>query len=191
MQLPRLKMTSQPGLIGIKHNEAQQMIRQPKAELHIEQRKADMVMTTKQARLNIDQTKAWAETHLMSTRQFIEHHARLSKSDLADGIRRRVEEGDALMKIEKQGHPIAEQAEVNGFRQQKRLSLKYIPSPLSVKIDVDPAELHIDVQTNRPIIHAEPRQPEHDYIPGSVDIYMLQYPEIHIEVVEPTISMHI
>lgn len=183
MKLPQIRMEAQWGQIGIETTRGYQEIRQPKADLSVEQPSADMSIRSPKGRLTIDQTKAFEEANLMSTRRNIEIHSKRSLQKVAEGAARRAQQGDQLMKIENHSDPIVEQAKINGFTQKKDISLKYIPSPLSVKTNYEPGELQIDVQPNKPIIQATRRYPEHTYVRGDLNIYMKQYNYLEIDVV--------
>lgn len=182
MQIPQIRMESQFAQIGMRQTFGNQQLRQPKADLSIEQPKANLTIETISSKLTIDQSEAWEQMNLMSTARHIEKNAHEGQSSVLEGMARRVEQGNELMRIEQSGNPIASQALVNGHRQMKTLGITFIPAPFSVKMDYEPSHVYINVEVNQPIIHAHPNQPEHHYERGSVDIYMEQYEELHIEV---------
>ena len=181
MKFPQIRMESQMARIGIEQTSGKQEIHQPKAEMTIEQPKADLSIHAAQGRLTIDQTEAWEEMNLMSTMRFIDKTAQEGKQQLLEGVARRAEQGTELMRIEHDGQPIIDQALINGHRQQKSLSIDFIPSPFSVKINYIPGDLHIEATANRPHIHARQNKPEHYYERGDVHIYMEQYESLTID----------
>lgn len=183
MKLPQIRMESQMAKISIKQARGIQELRQPKAKLSIEQPKASMSMRTIPSKLTIDQTQAWEEMNLMSTPRLIEKQAQEGYQAFLEGTERRARQGTELMQIEKKGNPIYQHAIENGTRPVPRIGLKYIPSPFSVKIHYEPSRVEIDIQMNRPIIHAIPQKPEHNYQPGKVDIQMQQYQDLKIDFV--------
>jgi len=97
------------------------------------------------------------------------------------GVSRRASEGTEMIKIENGGTPVIDQAVRNAYDSMKPLGIKFIPSPFSVETSYQPAQVSIDVQTNKPIIEATVNQPETTYQPGRVQMSMQQYPELHIE----------
>lgn len=183
MKMPQIRLTSQLAQIGMQQIKGKQYIEQPKADLSIQQPKAEMSIQSKPAKLTIDQTQAWEETNLMSTPRHIEKFAHEGLTAALEGAGRRAEQGTELMKIEQQGNPIVEQAIRNGYQQMKPISMKYIPSPFAVKINVEPAELQIDTMINKPNIQAIPQKPIHHYERGSLQIYMEQYEQLQIDFV--------
>ncbi|MDY0393235.1 DUF6470 family protein [Virgibacillus halophilus] len=182
MHFPRLRMTSQMGKIQIKQLPAIQEIRQPKAELSIRQPKAEVTMHTTPSKLTIDQTQAFEDMNLMNILRRTEKNAMEGQQAFIEGIGRRAEQGKQLMEIEKKGNPISSQAIANSEPADNGLGITFIPSHFSVKIDYAPAKLHMDVKTTQPEIQATPHPVEQVYKPGSVDMGMMQYPSLEIEV---------
>ncbi|MGM8212553.1 DUF6470 family protein [Virgibacillus sp. W0430] len=186
MQFPRLQMESQRAQIVIQQQAGKQTIQQPAARLSIEQPKATLTIKTKPSKLTIDQSQAWEEMNLMSTKQHIKKQADTGMNNALEGAGRRAEQGTQLMRIETKGNPIKDQAYVNGSTQQKRIGMKFIPSPFAVKINYERADVDIFVKVNRPTIQATRNQPELHYERGKVDIAMKQYAKLTINVAEHT-----
>lgn len=168
--------------IRIEQHLGKQYIRQPAANMSIEQPKADMTLRTKPSKLTIDQSQAWDETNLMSTPKLVKKHAQNGMEIAKEGTARRAEQGTQLMMIEKDGNPIKEQAIVNGHQQMKRIGMKFIPSPFSVKFHYEPSDVDIDVKVNKPIIQTNINKPEIEYERGKVNISMERYHHLEIEV---------
>lgn len=181
VRVPQIRMQSQFAKIGMEQQFASLNIQQPKADLTIEQHHAKMAIEAPQGELIIDQSQAWEEVNLMSTPRLIEKQGAEGLQAAAEGAARRAEQGDELMKIEQTNHPTYSQALENGFRQQKSLSLKYIPSPFAVKIDYIPAEVHIEFITQAPTIVAVQNRPIIDFEPSVLNIYMEQYESLEID----------
>src|SRR5690625_7871121 len=99
-------------------------MRQPHADMSIEQPQAVMNMTTTKGRLTIDQTEAWEEMNLMSTQRSIEKNAQLSRQLLHEGVTRRAEQGAKLLDIHLSDPTIAEQEHENQFPPLKTQIIK-------------------------------------------------------------------
>ncbi|WP_261131801.1 DUF6470 family protein [Bacillus sp. Marseille-Q3570] len=183
MQIPQIRIQSQPALIGLKTTQSVQQIRQPKAEQSIQQPKADMTISTTNGVLTIDQTQAWNDMDLKSVIVRTEEAAQLGREDLLAGIARRAQEGDQLMRIENGGNPIAEQARINSGDEMKEWNIGWIPSAGSVKLNYQPAKVDIDVQVNKPKIETTPRNAEHTYQPGDVEVFLKQRNSLSIDFV--------
>lgn len=183
MHFPQIRMQSQMAQIQMKQTNGKQEIRQPKADLSIQQPQAQMSIRTTPSKLQIDQTKAWEDMDLMSILRRNDKFAQEGLNGSLEGVGRRASQGRELMEIEKDGNPIASQAIRNGHTSMKSLGIKFIPSHFAVKTSYQPSEVQIDVQTNKPIIEATPRRPEHHYERGSVEISMKQYQSLVIDFV--------
>lgn len=180
MKLPQIRIQSQMARIQIQTTNARQQISQPQADLTIQQPQAEVAIRTTPGKLQIDQTKAWEDMNLMHVSKSIEKFAQDGKSVLLQGIARRANQGNELMKIENGENPIASQAMQNSYDSMKSLGIKFIPSHFSVKTSYNPAEVHIDVQTNKPIIEATQRKPEISFQPGKVETSLMQRESLEI-----------
>lgn len=180
MQIPQLKMESTMAKINIQQNNTELEIEQPKATLSIEQRQADVSIETKKGKLTIDQSQAWEEMNLESTFQLNMNHAQDSRQAVAEGTARRAEQGAELVDIHRNPDILANQAEVNGHRQMKTLSIKYIPSPFAVKFDYEPAEVNVNIRENKPNIDVDINQPIVNVHYGNIEVAMEQYANLHI-----------
>lgn len=182
MQMPQIRMESTMGRIGMTQTMAQIAIEQRKAEMTIEQPKAEMDITTTKGRLTIDQTQAWEEMNLMSTRRSIEKNKQEAHKQLQEGTTRRAEQGAQLLDIHKSDTIIADQARENQWPPLKTPTIKYVPSSFdAVKFHYERGEVHIDIRPQKPIIDVQINRPEITYYPGSVEVMMEQYPELKID----------
>lgn len=181
MQLPQIRMNSQMAHIRIHQTPGKLEIRQPEASLSIEQPKAQMTIRTTPSKLDIDQSQAWEDMNLMHVFKLIKKFANEGIQGANEGTARRVQQGDALMRIENKGNPIASQASQNGFDQMKKLGIKFIPSMSAVKVNYQPAKVNIDVKANKPMIHAEAHKPEIQFQQGAVDIGMRNHQSLEID----------
>lgn len=184
MRIPQLRMESVMGRIGMQTNNARQSIEQPQAVLEIEQPSAEMTIEKTPARLTIDQTQAKEQLGFKSLPRLMEEFALEGRQGAQEGAGRRAEEGRELVRIENAGNPLPSIAKQNSERPEKFFNIGFIPSYFSVKLDFEPAKLHMDWKQNKPIIDVQPQKPIVGYEPGNVDIYMQQYPELNIDVID-------
>ncbi|MGP4078944.1 DUF6470 family protein [Pseudalkalibacillus sp. R45] len=183
MQIPQIRIQSQPALIGLETTKGVQQISQPRAEQSIQQSKADLKIKTTKGVLTIDQTQAWNDMDLKNVFVRTEEASKLGREDLLAGIARRAQEGDQLMRIENGGNPIAEQARVNSVSEMKEWNIGWIPSAGSVKLDYQPAKVDFDVQVNKPIIETTSKKPAHTYQPGDIEVFLRQGNSLSIDFV--------
>lgn len=184
MEIPHLRMDATYGKIGLRTKDGKLSIRQRQAEMTIRQPKAEMTIRSVGGKLNIDQSKAFAESGLKSVFQLNEEYVRRGRSAVLEGIARRAREGDRLMKIENSGHPIADIARSNSSDPPLRFNIGWMPkSPFSVKFSYQPVDVRIQWQIHRPQINVRPQSPEFSYAPASVSGFMRQRASLDIEVV--------
>lgn len=69
MEIPQIRMHSQPAKIQIQTEPAQLHMSQTSGDLTIRQPKAEISMRTKQGKLNIDQSQAWEDMNLLSAKK--------------------------------------------------------------------------------------------------------------------------
>lgn len=183
MNFPQIRMQSTMAQIQINTQNAQLTLEQPPAELRIEQPPAEMDVEKIPARLTIDQSRARADVDMKSAKQRIEEAAQEGHQDAMEGIARRKEEGDQLMKIENGGgNAIAQQAKQHHAVAEHEFALGWIPSWGSVQINYDPGRLDINWQTHKPIIDSQAHQPLINYYPGKVTTSLKQEPSLNIDI---------
>jgi hypothetical protein len=182
MNFPQITMHSTYGQIEINTQNASLTIEQPPVDLSIEQPKAEMTVNRIPSKLTIDQSKARADVDLKSARQRIEDAAQQGQQSVAQGIARRAQEGEELMKIENGGNPIAQQAKQHNLIPEQEFGLGCVPSLGSVKIDYDPGQLNINWTTHKSIINSQSHKPIINFYPGKINISMKQYPSLNIDI---------
>jgi len=183
MQLPQIRLESQPALISLQTKNAVQNIEQPKAELDIQQPPAEMTIERTPSQLTIDQTAAREAIDLKTIRKRIEEHADNGYQGVLDGITRRKQEGDDLMRIEDGGSPITAHAKQNSERPEKQFNIGFVPPLFSVKIKYEPAKLNIEWQQNKVINNTKVNKPILDYQAGDVEVGLRQRESLTIDYV--------
>lgn len=183
MQIPQLRMDSQMAKIKLSQIAGRLEIAQPKADLSISQPKARMSIQTAKGKLTIDQSQAFEEANLYGPLRAIEREAQAGRQAAQAGTRRRAAEGSQLIDIHLGSNQLVEQAKQNGHRQYIPPSIKYIPSPLSVKTNYEKGQVNIDAQQNQPQIDVRINKPTVDFQRGRVNVSMAQHPylSIHFE----------
>jgi len=172
MKIPQIRIESTSAQIGLKTKNAVNHIEQPKADLSIEQPKAEVTIQTTKSKLTIDQTQARADVDLKSVFRRNDEAAQRGYQDLLEGIARRAQQGNELMKIEYKGNPIATQAIQNGQKAMKEFGLKFVPSAGSVKINYEPAQVDINIEPQKPIIDVNVNKPIYNYESGEVEVFL-------------------
>ncbi|MBB6453627.1 hypothetical protein HNQ94_002076 [Salirhabdus euzebyi] len=181
MKLPQIRLQSQMAKIEMNTINGTQSIEQPKAVQTIEQPSAEVTMKRTPSKLTIDQSQAWRDMGLFTPIESGYENARLGKAGVQEGTSRRAIQGDQLMRIENGGNPIVDQAITNGYRPEKTLGIRWVPSSFAVKTSYEASKLHIEVNKNKPIVNVQPQKPIVDFSPGKVETSMKQYAEIEID----------
>ncbi len=180
MHTATLRIDSQPAKIAIRQTNGTVELAQPKADMSIAQPKADLQMRSTKGKLTIDQTQAFEEANLMGPLRSTEKHAQKGKQATLEGTKRRASEGSQLVDIHIGSNMIAEQSKQKGHRQYVPPSIKYIPSPFSVKTHYTKGDVTIDAQAQQPNIDVRINKPALNFNRGGVDISMAQHPSLSI-----------
>jgi hypothetical protein len=181
MNFSSIRIQSQPAMIEIETRSGTQSIEQPPAELDIQQPQAELTIERTPSKLTIDQTKAREDVDLKSIFKRTEEFAQLGYQAFLEGIARRRQDGDELMRIENGGNPIAAQAKRNSVKHSREFNIGWIPSHGSVKIHYEPGKVDIQVETKKPIINNKANKPIISYTPAEVEVRMKQYQSVKID----------
>ncbi|GIN85247.1 hypothetical protein J6TS2_16330 [Heyndrickxia sporothermodurans] len=182
MLLPQIRLESQFAQIEMKTNSAKQTIEQPRAELDLQQPPAEMSINRTPSQFSVDSTEARADVDMKSIRRRIEEFAQNGYQEWLNGIARRAQEGNELMRIENGGNAIANISKQNGkLFSTFDFNIGFVPKLGNVKIDFEPSKLDIEWKVNPPINNTKIRRPIVDYIPGNVDIQLKQYQNLKID----------
>lgn len=175
-----LRITQVYGRIGIRQYPARMDIQQPPPRADIRQPKAGLEITTRHAKVNIDQSQCFAESGLKSALTFANDFYDESLQVGLEAIGNIVDEANAIMEIENGGNPIADIA-VTKLESEGELNIVMMPrSRPRIWIDEGyahiawqprPAEIKWDLHTKAKIEASRHR----------VDIYMDVWPDIKIE----------
>lgn len=182
MYFPQIRLQSQMAQIEMTTNPAKQSIEQPGPDLDLQQPPAELHIDRTPSVLSIDQSEARADVDLKSIRRRVEEFAQNGYQEWLNGIARRAQEGNELMRIENGGNPIASIGKQNGkLLPTYEFNIGYVPKAGSVKIDFQPTKLDIQWDIKKPINNTKARKPIIDYQPGTVDIRIKQYQDLQID----------
>lgn len=184
MQIPKIRMESTFAQLGLNINKPVQEIKQPKAEMNLQQIPATLSIEQARTILQIDSSQARANIGIMTSMQFSDSSAAYGKQKAMQAIAEKSQEGDRLMRIYTKENAIAEIGREKGLRV---LEGGYNPPAAStddgVNISAEFKPVVIDVQRNGMRMAPVLRSPELSYTPGKVEPYMIQYNSLKIDVV--------
>ncbi len=185
MRIPRMEITHQQIQLDMKTIPAEQRIEQRPANLQIEQPAAILEINTTKPTLDINLDQFWADLGFKKTSVLIEEYSNRGREELLSGIARRAQEGRKLMLGAGKGQgaqTIQSIAKENyGPERPGPINIKFIPSYQSVKIQYDPGNVDIQVQTQKPKVDVAIQKPIHEYTKGKTQIDVLQYPSLTID----------
>lgn len=167
--------------IGIQQRLGQYDIEQPKASIEIRQPRGEQEIHSPSGKLTIDSSRAWSALGVGSNLRWMDHIHDVARDIALQSVGRIAEKGDRLAAIHEGGNPIPDLARQGSI---EFLEFEY-PTPASVdNVDVSYEAASPDIQyTPRPVeINVKPNAPQIAYRRGGVDISMLQYNSIQIDV---------
>lgn len=182
----RLSISTTPGLIGVRTTPGQLKMESRIARLEMHQQHARVQIETRKPRLEINQYPSRAQLGFKTTGDISAEMAQLGKQQALEAVARKTEEGNRLKAIEKGGNAIREIAIDEAWPQKQRQG-GYTPI-VGPEFHAVPGEVVITPPEVKNPVHIGY---EAEFIPGSlsiqysptrVEIYMRQYPEVHIDV---------
>lgn len=182
MQIPQLQIQTTPARLGLQIDKSIQSIEQPKATILMEQPAAVLEMSTTRSKLSIDTTENRAEIDMKSIIRRNNENAQYSLQAVLQGVGRRAEEGQQLMRIENGGGAIAQIAKQNANPPPAPLGIRFVGDRLKVQVDIERGDLQIQVTPQKPKHDVQVNKPIHEYTPGKVTGVMEQYAAVYIDV---------
>lgn len=182
MNIPQLQIQTTRGIIGLQIIKPTQEIEQPRATLTQEQPAAILEISTTSPQLSVDTTEVRAEIDMKTVRRRIEENAQFGKQGVMDGIARRAQEGQQLMRIENGGNAIADQAKQNATPPPAPLGIRFVGDRTKIQMSITPGTTDIQVTPQKAINNVQINKPIHNYTPGKVTGEMEQWPSIQIDV---------
>ena len=177
-----INIKSTQAAIGIETQKAQIRSRPAQLMLRMRQIPARMQIESRQTRIKIDQTQAFSESGLKTSlelaRVFYQNSFRVG----LEAIGTIAAESRRFLQIERGGNAIAELARNRGIR-QGQLNVVCMPKS-GPNISWEPGYININWEAARIEADWEYTEPDFEYIPHSVRIYMRALHKIEITVDE-------
>ncbi|MFZ4451062.1 DUF6470 family protein [Salibacterium aidingense] len=188
MEMPRVEITTTDAKVGTSITRPPMQLRQPPADLKIEQHVMDTVeISTKAAKVNIDQSEAFKDAGLVPPLERSSEFLQKAKQTALEFAAKTMREGEQLKSIDEnggRGSAIAAIAKQNTRLISLETELGYIPeSADKVKFEVDPHEISFEVERAEADIQVETNEPEINIPRWEVQHYLEQKPSISFQVV--------
>lgn len=167
--------------IGIKTSQAALNIQQPRGQLQIKTESPKMTIDQELPRVQLSQYSCFAEAGLKNVADLRREIVEYSKAAAQEGVAQKAGEGDRMARIERGENALAEIAADNSY-QPLDFNIGFIPQSRP-KIQVSG---YLDIQWQVGKIDTEyyPQKPTIQYLPGQVEIYLRQRPEIDINYID-------
>lgn len=179
MTFPTISIQRIDARIGMSTTPGSFEQRQPKANLQMETRPAQLMMHSPPGELTIDQSRAWDALGVGPHYEMMNRIYSESKNIALQGIARIVEDGNRMAAIHTGENAIADIAQqiyfdsvpfdVRGPASFDNVDIQYIAH--RPQIEVQEGQVNINIQASKP---------EFIYHSGKLDIYMQQYPRVEI-----------
>ena len=176
-----IRITSQKARLNIQTTKARLDYVSSKGKLEMQTVKARMEVSKGLPQIVIDQSIPFAEAGLKTLPMLMKDYADLGRQSVLEGIARRAREGD-MMARPPYGRAIPQIA-LNSLHGRADFIIKFIPQSRP-EIDFINTEFEIDWETGGSDRTFSPGKTEFTYIPGGVDIYLEQYPELNFEYID-------
>ncbi|MCM3756433.1 DUF6470 family protein [Sporosarcina aquimarina] len=181
MQMPELQIQTTPGKLGLNIEKSVQQIEQPRATIDQQQPAAILEISTTKPQLSLDTSAVREDIDMKSVFKRTEEYAQLGRLAAIDGVGRRAEEGQQLLRIENGGNAIADLAKQNGTPPPAPLGIRFVANRSKIQMSITPGSLTINATPQKPIFNAQITKPMHMYTSGKVTGTMEQYPSIQID----------
>ncbi|MGI6707485.1 MAG: DUF6470 family protein [Clostridia bacterium] len=185
-----LRISRTYGQIGIETHPSKLSIQQPPPRATMKRRDGRLEIRREPVQVLIDQSRCFAEAGRKPISEMGKEYARLGREAALEAIGRIAEEGRRLMAIEKKENVISQIARERMTRDAS-FNIAFIPSSRpeirmmggTLDIEYIPGFIQMDWE-----IHTTA---EFDATLHKVDIYMRQWPELHIEVVGKNLNRQV
>ncbi len=181
MNIPQLQIQTTRGILGLQITKPIQEIEQPRATLTQQQPAAILEISTTRPQLSVDTTEARADVDMKSVFRRSKENAQFGQQEVMEGIARRAQEGQQLLRIENRGNPIAEIAKHNATPPPAPIGIRFIGNHSSVQISIQAGTTDIRFTPQKAINDVQINKPIHQYTQGKVTGFMEQYSSIRID----------
>lgn len=170
-----------PGQIGINSSDAVLSIKQPRAAMEITTQRAEVNIHSELPKVKIDQSQCFSEAGLKDIFELNEDFAQMGKEAVLMAIGEIVDEGNRMAMIANKRDAIVEIATDKALPGPADFNIKFIPQSRP-KIDFE-GGISFEPVSGKVNIEVTRRPVEINVQPGSLEIYLMQKPELNIQFV--------
>lgn len=177
----RINITTQPIRMDYKIDNAKLNLQTTQPKVQMETKSATVEIHQPRGELTIDNYPCRYSIGLKNVADFARDNATLGRQTAMETIARIAQEGDQLARIEIKTYAIADIAANSTISEVPDITYARIASPdISYQanpVQFNPTDGNVDLTLQRGTVQG-------DYIPGSVDVQVTQYPSIEISTVD-------
>lgn len=184
MKLDRVDIRTTDQKVEIHSTQPRLRMHTTNAQVNIEQPAAILEMSSKAAKLLIDQSQAWRDMGLLTPMEAGDQAAQQGLQDAAAGTARRAREGDQMMQISGGQNQLQAIAENIAQPPQPGLGIKWIPSVNAVKTTYVPGKLDINITPQKPRFDVRIGDVSGQFTPGNVTGTTVQRASVETTVIK-------
>lgn len=180
---PLINITITPAQLGLDISMGSMRLEQSHASMALKQPQAVMRVQNPSGRLQIDNRAVRQELGVGSQLVSARERAAASTRTALEGIARRAQEGDRMMR---QPHVIAQLAKEANYRNSHvETNVGVIPRSRPEITYVGDPNVHIEAIPQAPRLQVTPHAPRVDLVPATVHAYLKQRGSVDIEYIGP------
>lgn len=177
----QINITTQPIRLDYTVQNAKLNLQSTPAKLQMETMAATLEIHQPRGELTIDNTPCRYSIGLKNNADFARDNAALGRQTAMNAIARIVDEGNQMARIESNSNAIADIAASSGLSDAPGITLGHIEAP-DIRYQANP--VRFNPTAGKVNFTIQPGTVEGDYLPGSVDIRVTQYPSIQFSTVD-------
>jgi hypothetical protein len=177
MNTPQIQIRQQYARINILTVNGSLKIRQPRAEMQIQNADIKLEMQHRDVKVEINGYPHRHDLGYKNIEDFRKESIKRGLEAVLERTARYASQGDRLMRIERKGDPLQDIIEDEAFAKQKEIGLKWKRGPVFKYI---PPVLKINWREKKADLKLEINPPEYDFERGEVKVNMERYNNINI-----------
>lgn len=175
-----LRISTTPAVIGLQRTPLTMSIRQPDADLQIENRLPKVRINNTFTQVKIDQTQPFSEAGLKPVLEWAYESAQIARQAVGEYTASTVDQGNQMANVQTQADVVADTADNNAFGKFIRdYNVESMPKS-KPKIDFVDGKAEITIEEGESNISVLPNAPEIEFRRGRVDVYLQQKNSIAI-----------
>jgi hypothetical protein len=179
LNFPQIQIHQQYGKVGIETTNAVQLMEQPRATYEVNTERPQVDIRSPRGELTIDQSRAFDAAGLGGALEVMSRIYEQAKGIALQGVADIVENGNQMANIHTHQDAIAAIAGAESIK-ESQFEIRGEASLFNVDTRYVAHKPEIQVTDGKVNILTHPNMPVTNYVPGKVNMYMLQWPRVDI-----------